>query len=602
MGTTWSPTTRILVVAVILLGLVWLAVMASPLLNALVISALLAYLLDPVVRLLTRRTRLKRSLVAVFVYLLFLLVLASIPATLGAVAVDQFRRLEADFAAAVDALGQWLFQPIDVLGYQLYPQTLLNNLEQFASDALTALPSGSLDVLSDVTTNLLWGLVILVSLYYFLKDGLRIKPWLVGFAPDEYQAEMRRLLDEVDKVWGVFLRVQLLIFVVLATLMAAGTFLVIWLFRTGLLELSPFGLILLLILIYAAVQQVDNLWLRPQLMGKQLRLHPGLVFVGLLGALSLSGVLGAIVVVPCMATVKVVGRYVHRKLLGLAPWPQEDMVAVGEKEQEDDVVDHGEPKPIDRVLESELSYFELQAYIGTTKHMGGFETTKELVELCHIDKDTCVLDVGCGVGATACYLAKKYGCRVVGVDLRESMVALSDERAHREGVTDRVEFRVADAQELAFDDAHFDVVLCESVATFIEDKQRVVSELARVVKLGGYVGFNEEIWLETPPAEIVSHVERAWEIKPDIPTADDWREMLKAAGLRDVVVQTYKLDARRESTQIKRYGFRDMWRMFSRTLSLYVRNSAFRAYMKERRRLPKGVFKYLGYGLFVGRR
>ena len=205
MSTTWSPTTRILVVTVILLGAVWLAVMASPLLNALVISALLAYLLDPVVRLLTRRTRLNRSLTAVFVYLLFLLVLASIPATLGAVAVDQFHHLETDFAAAVDALRQLLFQPINVLGYQLYPQTLLDNLEQFAGNALTALPGGSFDVLSDVTTNLLWGLVILVSLYYFLKDGPRIKPWLVGLAPGEYQAEMRRLLDEIDKVWGSIL-------------------------------------------------------------------------------------------------------------------------------------------------------------------------------------------------------------------------------------------------------------------------------------------------------------------------------------------------------------------------------------------------------------
>jgi arsenite methyltransferase len=256
----------------------------------------------------------------------------------------------------------------------------------------------------------------------------------------------------------------------------------------------------------------------------------------------------------------------------------------------------------DRALEPELSYFELQAYIGTTKHMGGFETTRELIELCGVNEDTLVLDVGCGVGATACYLAKTYGCHVVGADLRESMVALSNERAHREGVTDHIEFRVADAQDLPFDDAQFDVVLCESVATFIEDKQQVVSELARVVKPGGTVGLNEELWLETPPAEIVAHVKRAWEVKPGIPTADGWRQMLKGAGLRDIFVKTYQLDARRESTQIKRYRFRDMWRMFARTLSLYVKSSDFRAYMKGQYRLPKGVFKYLGYGLFVGRR
>jgi len=250
----------------------------------------------------------------------------------------------------------------------------------------------------------------------------------------------------------------------------------------------------------------------------------------------------------------------------------------------------------------ELSYFELQAYIGTTKHLGGFETTKELVELCHIGKDTYVLEVGCGVGATACYLAKKYGCRVVGVDLRESMIARSNERAQKESVEDRVEFRVADAQGLPLDDALFDVVICESVATFIEDKERVVSEYARVTAPGGYVGLNEELWIETPPAQLVEQVGHIWDIKPDIPTFDGWMELLEGAGLRDIVVRTYKFNARRESSQMKRYGFQDMWRMFYRTLLLYIRNPAFREYMAERQRLPKDIFEYLGYAIFVGRR
>ena len=59
----------------------------------------------------------------------------------------------------------------------------------------------------------------------------------------------------------------------------------------------------------------------------------------------------------------------------------------------------------------ELSYFELQAYVGTTKHMGGLETTVELIDLCHIEAGMVVLDVGCGAGATACYLAKTVGCK-----------------------------------------------------------------------------------------------------------------------------------------------------------------------------------------------
>jgi ubiquinone/menaquinone biosynthesis C-methylase UbiE len=250
----------------------------------------------------------------------------------------------------------------------------------------------------------------------------------------------------------------------------------------------------------------------------------------------------------------------------------------------------------------ELSYFGLQAYIGTTKHMGGFETTKELIGLCHIGKDTYVLDVGCGVGATACYLAKTYGCRVVGVDLREGMIARSKERAQKLGVTERVEFRVEDAQDLPFDDALFDVVISESVATFIEDKQKVVSEYARVVKPSGYVGLNEEIWLKTPRAELAGYAKLTWGIESDIMTADAWTRMLESAGLRDIAVKTYKVDARREATQVRRYRFQDMWRMFYRTLLLYVRNPAFREYMAERRHTPRDLFEYLGYAILVGKK
>jgi len=254
------------------------------------------------------------------------------------------------------------------------------------------------------------------------------------------------------------------------------------------------------------------------------------------------------------------------------------------------------------VSDPEPSYFELQAYVGTTKHMGGFETTKALIELCHISKDTYVLDAGCGVGATACYLAKRYGCSVVGVDLSEGMIARSKERAKRERVEDSIRFRVADVRNLPFDDALFDVVICESVATFIEDRRRVAGELVRVTKPGGYVGLNEEIWLKTPSTELVEFAERTWEIKAQVPTADDWVGLLEGAGLCDIVVQTYKFDARRESTQVQRYRFQDMWRMFYRTLFLYIKNPAFRKYMAERRYLPKDLFEYLGYALFVGRR
>ena len=67
-------------------------------------------------------------------------------------------------------------------------------------------------------------------------------------------------------------------------------------------------------------------------------------------------------------------------------------------------------------MENEPTFFDFAAEVGLTKHIGGVEATEALVELCHIGQGSYVLDVGCGAGVTPCFLARRYGCRVVGVE------------------------------------------------------------------------------------------------------------------------------------------------------------------------------------------
>jgi hypothetical protein len=67
------------------------------------------------------------------------------------------------------------------------------------------------------------------------------------------------------------------------------------------------------------------------------------------------------------------------------------------------------------------------------------------------------------------------------------------------------------------------------------------------------------------------------------------------------VAKTFTLKAGREASQVQRYSMGDMWRMVSRSLRMYL-NPAFRRYMKERTAMPKGLWEYLGYGLYVGRK
>jgi len=251
-------------------------------------------------------------------------------------------------------------------------------------------------------------------------------------------------------------------------------------------------------------------------------------------------------------------------------------------------------------LEPPFDIFELYADLDLTKHIGSLKATKELIELCHINKGKYVLDVGCGVGATPCYIVKKHSCRVVGVDISEKMIDRSNERAKRKNVENRVEFRVADAQNLPFEDALFDVVIGESVTVFLEDKRRAVGEYVRVTKPGGYVGLNETIWIKTPPPELVEYLSRITGAKPE--TSDGWKGLLEGSGLRDIVVRTHKTNVLDELSRIRRYGLKDYLRVWYRFLSLYIASPALRRLIKETLITPKNLIKYTEYGIYVGRK
>ena len=245
--------------------------------------------------------------------------------------------------------------------------------------------------------------------------------------------------------------------------------------------------------------------------------------------------------------------------------------------------------------------YQLVADVGFRRHFhtGGMEATKELIELCHIDQDRYVLDVGCASGKTACYVASRFGCRVVGVDILERMIDRSRERARRERVEDRVTFRVADAQSLPFEDDLFDVVIGEFITGLLDDKRKGVNEYLRVTKPGGYVGVNEGTWIKTPaPRELVDYLSVTFGLPESPLTSEEWKELLAGAGLRDVAASTYKADALGSG----REGLKDLLIVWHRVLYLYIRSSAFRRFTRETLSLPKNLLEYFGYGIYVGRK
>jgi len=258
-------------------------------------------------------------------------------------------------------------------------------------------------------------------------------------------------------------------------------------------------------------------------------------------------------------------------------------------------------------MKNQQTFFDFAAEAGLTKHFGGHEATEELAGLCHIGEAAYVLDVGCGVGETPCFLAKRYNCHVMGVDILPRMVERSKERARKEGVVNRVKFQVADAQDLPFEADSFDAVMTESVTSFPEDKQLAVNEYVRVTRSGGYVGLAESTWLKTPPPpELVAWVSQDIGTTVQPQTADEWTCLLENAGLQDITVRMHSVKPKKEvDLLLQRYGYGGMIGSGIRALLMYLQNPAYRRFVKSVREtgvLPDNLVEYFGYGLYVGRK
>lgn len=124
-------------------------------------------------------------------------------------------------------------------------------------------------------------------------------------------------------------------------------------------------------------------------------------------------------------------------------------------------------------------------------HVRGREATVELARRASLDPGSRVLDVGCGLGGSARYLAAEYQCRVTGIDLTQEYVEVANVLAGMVGLSDKAAFQQASALEMPFDDGSFDVVWTQHVQMNVADKRAFYREIARVTRPEGRLVFHD---------------------------------------------------------------------------------------------------------------
>lgn len=249
-----------------------------------------------------------------------------------------------------------------------------------------------------------------------------------------------------------------------------------------------------------------------------------------------------------------------------------------------------------------IAYLDMQAQVGITKHIGGRAATDRLLADCHAEKTSDVLVVGCGIGVSAAYIAKKYDCRVAAVDISERMIAWARLRAKRERVESKIEFRTADIQDLPFQSNQFDAVIVESVVAFVKDRARAIRECVRVCKPGGYVGLNESFLTDALSPKLMEMVGRTLG-GIEMPMLKEWQALWDMSGLQERKVQVFPVDAREEvRDRIRWIGVRWSLESVGRLFHLYLTQPQARSSVAEQYGSTADTLGKLRYALLVGRK
>ena len=132
-------------------------------------------------------------------------------------------------------------------------------------------------------------------------------------------------------------------------------------------------------------------------------------------------------------------------------------------------------------------------------HVGGHAATVTFGQLLGIEPEVEILDAGSGLGGPSRYLAQTYGCRVSGVDLAPSYVAIARLLADRAGLSRVLQYEVGDLLALPFDDARFDAAYSQHVVMNIADRDRAYREIRRVLKPGGVFAFYDVLAADGKP-------------------------------------------------------------------------------------------------------
>jgi predicted PurR-regulated permease PerM len=350
----WRLSARYLVLGLlIILSVVGLWYIRS-VLQPLIISAFIAYLINPAVNFLTRHTKLSRRASVNILFPITIIFVIGIPATMTSLFFTEIQQVTSDLMNVINQIIVWLATSRTFAGMTFSFSQAAEQMVQFRSTMLTPLADNALILLEQTSLGALWFLVVLVAVYYFLSNWPNMRTGFISSFPADYQPEIEQLYLRVRKVWMNYLRGQLLLMLIVGmvftlawTIIGIPGALVLGI-TAGLFTLIPdvgpflaailaaavvllegsnwwpsfphFGVMIVVIVVYLVLISIKNFWLRPFIMGRSVNMPEPLVFICIILATVLWGIIGALLVIPVVASLTVIFDYLRRRAFGMTPF------------------------------------------------------------------------------------------------------------------------------------------------------------------------------------------------------------------------------------------------------------------------------------------
>lgn len=176
--------------------------------------------------------------------------------------------------------------------------------------------------------------------------------------------------------------------------------------------------------------------------------------------------------------------------------------------------------------------------MGQQIHVGGFRSSMELAEKAGIGPSGSGVDLCCCTGAGMRFLVRfRNVARMCGVDATEKMVQRGRDRCEEEGLADRITFVLGDASATGLPGGQADFVWGEDAWCYVENKDRLIAEAARLVRPGGTIAFTD--WVEGAPGLSESEAERFLKFMkfPNIQDLDGYAALLTKHGCEVLVAE-----------------------------------------------------------------